>query len=131
MHDLGVTRGTRVQQLHQAWPGPAHSHVLVSMASSLCKQNASFSGRGKGKKKTVSNQETATLLLEHHLYYFAQFEFFCFAGNGHRTTAFPPLCLEWECQPMGCPRFPWHLSSSSKPTNALRKGLEQNTHLLL
>lgn len=97
--------------------GPACSHGLASTASSLCKQNA-WEREEKKKKDSFKprNSLRAFLFLKHRLY-FVHFRFFCFAGHGHTTAAFPPLCLEWERQPIGCPTFRASLGSSAPLPN--------------
>lgn len=52
-------------------------------------------GEEEKKKKSFKprNSQRPFLFLKHRLYS-VHFEFFCFAGNGHTTTVFPPLCLE-------------------------------------
>lgn len=115
MHDLGVTRGTRAQQLHRAWPG-ACTQPRVGEHGQLALQTKCLGEGGKKKKKDSfkpRNSLRAFLFLKHRLY-FVHFRFFCFAGHGHTTAAFPPLCLEWERQPIGCPTL-WASLGSSAP----------------
>lgn len=56
MHDLGVTRGTRAQQLHRAWPG-ACTQPRVGEHGQLALQTKCLGEGGKKKKRQLQTKK--------------------------------------------------------------------------